>query len=187
MNLKITEKEIAAYDALRLDQPLTTAARKLLEQLAEQPKRLMALKALVDERDGKADVVLPDRITLAEITMLRRTRLGEERRASKKQGATPRRARSVSPPKTTESGEADTAPKPSRRFPLSEASILEAATVFMEHRRLLPFAQTKGSVPGLPGETWLSIDQAIRAGDRGLTKNPRGLCDVLAPLWEKSL
>ena len=101
------------------------------------------------------------------------------RPAPKKVPATPE---VVSPPRE-EISEPAAREKTSRSLePLSEEKIFAAAQAFMQQKKLFPFAETPGAIPGLPGDTWRSIDKAARLGLRGLVGGST-LQEIIAPLW----
>ena len=239
MKIEITKGEIDAVVALRGNAPLSEAALETLERLSASPKRLMALNALLEERERLLRPATPEapsepapkpkRITYPTLKVFQRNPKIKEpkineaeiklpgsrekaphstnaqeppaakapklpkppspkpapraaannRPAPKKAPATPE---VVSPPRE-EILEPAAREKTSRSLePLSEEKIFAAAQAFMQQKKLFPFAQTPGAIPGLPGDTWRSIDKAARLGLRGLVGGST-LQEIIAPLW----
>ncbi len=244
MKIEITKGELDAVVALRGNAPLSEAALEILERLSASPKRLMALNALLEERERllrpatpeapREPAPKPKRITYPTLKVFQRSpkikepKINEPKsneakiklpgsrekaprstkapeppaaeapklpkppspkpapRAAANNRSAPKEAPAipevVSPPRE-ESSEPAAREKTSRSpEPLSEEKILAAAHAFMQHTKLFPFAQTPGVIPGLPGDTWQSIDKAARLGLRGLAGG-RTLQEIIAPLW----
>ncbi len=196
MKIELTSPEIEAVVALRANESLSEAALASLEQLVLSPKRLAALEALLDERERlkrgpeeaspeppaprpKRGAVPPAKPRAPAA----RAPTRDLPAPSERPAAPPSSSRPSRPVPAKPHAPHPVASEPAlRREPLSEEKILQAAHIFMERRNLIPFASTPGPVPGLPGETWRSIDDAGRLGERGLKKG-RTLKEILAPLW----
>lgn len=244
MRIEITKGEIDAVVALRSNAPLSEAALETLERLSASPKRLMALNALLEERERLLRPATPEapsepapkpkRITYPTLKVFQRNpkikdpKINEPKsneaeiklpgsrekaprstnaqeppaskapklpkppspkpapRAAANNRPAPKKAPAtlevVSPPRE-EISEPAAREKTSRSpEPLSEEKIVAAAQAFMQQKKLFPFAQTPGAIPGLPGDTWRSIDQAARLGLRGLVGGST-LQEIIAPLW----
>ncbi|MCO6431602.1 MAG: DEAD/DEAH box helicase family protein [Deltaproteobacteria bacterium] len=64
---------------------------------------------------------------------------------------------------------------------LTEEGIIKAAREFYRKYGSLPTQRTKEEVPGMPGESWISIYVATKEGHRGLQKG-RTMTEILTPL-----
>ncbi len=71
-----------------------------------------------------------------------------------------------------------------RKEDLTVEAIQAAAVLHFERTGKWPAQNTKGEVPGMPGETWQAIDLAGQNGHRGLVKG-QTLAKILKPLKEE--
>lgn len=67
---------------------------------------------------------------------------------------------------------------------LTKEMIINAARRFYENHKKLPTIDTKEAVPGMDGEKWLNLSQALRLGLRGVAKSG-SLSKVLEPLKQE--